>query len=274
MSQNPFDPNFKDLPDILPIFPLDGVVLLPRGDLPLNVFEPRYMGMVDDVFKTNRMIGIVQPMAELSVPQSALRATITHERGQNPHLQDDAGAPDTADSPAMTNLMIDEHEPLYHIGCAGRITHFAELEEGRYLITLRGICRFRVREDEGEGATSSLKTAPLKEDTPYRLIQPDWSGFEDDLKKIECPPIDRKQLCGLLQRYFAIHEITLDWSLLHNIEDDEMLMTALAMICPFSSMEKQALLESPCTTSRLSLLISLLEMSAYYTAQVSHIKRH
>ncbi len=269
MSQNPFDPNFKDLPDILPIFPLDGVVLLPRGDLPLNVFEPRYMGMVDDVFKTNRMIGIVQPMAELSVPQSALRATITHERGQKPHLKDDADALEMTDSPTMTNLMIDEHEPLYHIGCAGRITQFVELEEGRYLVTLRGICRFRVREDD----PATLVLQP-KEDTPYRLIQPDWSGFEDDLKKIDCPPIDRKQLCGLLQRYFAIHEITLDWSLLHNIEDDEMLMTALAMICPFSSMEKQALLESPCTTSRLSLLISLLEMSAYYTAQVSHIKRH
>lgn len=256
MSRNPFDPSFDDLPCALPIFPLDGVVLLPRGDLPLNVFEPRYMGMVDDVFKTNRMIGIVQPLAELSASQSALQGNIQGEHNQNSRQADE------------NNLMIDDHGPLYHIGCAGRITQFAELEEGRYLVTLRGICRFRVQKGEGEGP------AHPKENAPYRIIQPDWSGFEDDLKQIDCPPIDRTQLCGLLQRYFAIHEITLDWSLLHNIEDDEMLMTALAMICPFSSMEKQALLESPCTTSRLNLLISLLEMSSYYSAQVSHIKRH
>lgn len=249
--QNPFDPVFEDLPDKLPIFPLDGIVLLPRGDLPLNVYEEKYMNMIDDVFKTNRMIGIVQPLEHLV-------------SGQNLDV-------DTKDF-SKDNLPIQDQEPLYRVGCAGRITQFAELEEGRYLVTLRGVCRFSMRDCE---QLDTLKQEVQKySDTRYRIVHPDWSGYRDDLKRSDCPPIDRKNLCSLLQKYFTIHEITLDWGLLHNIDDDEMLMTALSMICPFSSIEKQALLESPCITSRLSLLLSLLEMSAYYTAQPSQIKRH
>jgi uncharacterized protein len=108
MSPNPFDPTFDQLPEIVPIFPLTGVLLLPRGKLPLNIFEPRYLAMTEDALSGNRMIGIIQPSDPLS------RASVP---------------------------------PVYPIGCAGRITSFSETDDGRCLITLTGVCRFEtVRE--------------------------------------------------------------------------------------------------------------------------------
>ena len=103
MSPNPFDPTFDQLPEIVPIFPLTGVLLLPRGKLPLNIFEPRYLAMTEDALSGNRMIGIIQPSDPLS------RASVP---------------------------------PVYPIGCAGRITSFSETDDGRCLITLTGVCRF------------------------------------------------------------------------------------------------------------------------------------
>jgi Lon protease-like protein len=107
MSKNPFDPLFEDLPESLPIFPLEGILLLPQGDLPLNIFEPRYIAMVDDALRGNRLIGMIQP--------SGCTA---------------------ANGPA-----------IFSTGCAGRITQFQETEDGRYLLNLRGLCRFRVEEE-------------------------------------------------------------------------------------------------------------------------------
>lgn len=211
MKIDPLHPDFDTLPESLPIFPLDGVVLLPGGELPLNIFENRHISMVDDAFRTNRLIGMIQPF---------------------PHTG------------AGRNV------PVFKTGCAGRITQFSEKEDGRYGITLHGICRFHV------GAELPLS------DGGYRVVRADWSAFADDMKRVvQCVELDRKKLCGLLRQYFEMNQITLDWQLLHAVEDDEILMTMLAMICPFSSSEKQAMLEAPCRASRATLFLSLLEMA-------------
>lgn len=108
MSRNPFTATFEDLPHTLPIFPLANAVLLPRQRLPLNIFEPRYLSMVQDVLRADRHIGMIQPKA--------------------------AGA------------HVDPI-PIYRVGCAGRITAFQESEDGRFLIQLTGVCRFEVLEE-------------------------------------------------------------------------------------------------------------------------------
>ena len=108
MSRSPFDPTIEQLPGTLPIFPLTGVLLLPGGSLPLNIFEPRYLEMTRDALKADRLIGMVQPrdgQAEAPVPE------------------------------------------VYPLGCTGRITEFSETDDGRYLIQLSGLCRFGIREE-------------------------------------------------------------------------------------------------------------------------------
>lgn len=207
MTDNPFHPRFDDLPSQLPIFPLEGVLLLPRGQLPLNIFEPRYLSMINDAMSSHRMIGMVQ-------------------------FYDHGG---------------DKGNGIFKIGCAGRITQFQETEDGRYLVTLTGVCRFNVAEE-------------LDKIKGYRRARADWSAFKSDMDKIDCLGIDRSRLTGLLKEYFTINGLSMDWDLIDAIADDS-LMTALAMICPLSCAEKQALLEAPCCKERASLFVNMLEMA-------------
>src|SRR6201997_1407718 len=147
------------LPGILPIFPLSGVLLLPRGRLPLNIFEPRYLAMTRDALAGDRLIGMVQPSDPADL-------------GRNP--------------------------PVYPTGCAGRITSFSEAEDGRFLITLTGTSRFRIREE-----------LPLLEG--YRRIVPDWQEFAQDVEGEEMPDFDRERLMRGLRAYFQQHQISADW---------------------------------------------------------------
>lgn len=208
MSTEPFTPRFENLPATLPVFPLEGVLLLPHGQLPLNIFEPRYIAMVDAALSRDRLIGMIQPKGE---------------RDEMPG------------------------NDIFKTGCAGRITHFQETDDGRYLITLTGVCRFRVREE-------------LNGNTGFRQVRPDWTGFQNDLQKVGCLNLNRARLTGLLHEYFAINHLSMDWDLIDVIAD-ESLLTALAMICPLSASEKQALLEAPCCKSRADLFVDLLEIA-------------
>ncbi len=203
MVHDPFNPRFTDLPMQLPVFPLEGVLLLPRGQLPLNIFEPRYLAMVNDALCRDRMIGMVQTMG--------------------------AGS------------------EIFRTGCAGRITQFEETSDGRYLITLTGVCRFAIAEE-------------LERHQGYRRVRPNWQGFASDMEKTGCLGLDRSHLTELLRDYFSINELSMDWDLLDAIADDS-LMTALAMICPLSPSEKQALLEAPCCKTRASMFMSILEIA-------------
>jgi Lon protease-like protein len=195
------------LPETLPIFPLDGVLLLPRGKLPLNIFEPRYLNMTRDAMESERLIGMVQPA--------------------------DSGAP--------------EPSPVYPIGCAGRITSFAETDDGRFLIALTGVSRFRIRRE-------------LPVLRGYRRVEADWAPFARDLAAEAGFGVDRQRLMTGLKRFFRKHGLSADWDAIA-ATPDERLVTLLAMICPFGASEKQALLEAATLTDRARLMIALIEMA-------------
>lgn len=199
--------NERDLPETIPVFPLPGALLLPRSRLPLHLFEPRYLAMLDDVLKTpTRLIGMVQPY-------------------EGPGGQEGK---------------------LHSIGCAGRLTAFSETEDGRYMVTLSGISRFRVR-DEVEGFT------------PYRRFNVDWDGFGRDLGPVEHDPdFDRDAFLQVLGRFFDDKGLKTDWESLGEAED-ELLINSLSMLCPFEPEDKQALLEAPSLATRRETLVTLIE---------------
>jgi Lon protease-like protein len=196
-----------DLPRELPVFPLTGVLLLPRGRLPLNIFDKRYLAMFDDAISGDRLIGMIQPS--------------------------DPGAGDAG-------------PPLYSVGCAGRITSFNETGDGRYLVALDGIARFRI-------------VAELELKRGYRRVAADWGPYAADLDE-DGGSVDRHRLIELLQAYFRQHELSANWEAIGQTPD-ERLVTSLAMICPFAPPEKQALLEAGCLSERAKLMMSLLEIA-------------
>jgi uncharacterized protein len=198
-----------DLPDTIAVFPLPGALLLPRARLPLHIFEPRYLQMLDDTMKTkHRLIGMIQPR----------------------------------DVPGQTE------KRLHAIGCAGRLTGFSETEDGRYMITLSGISRFRV-------------TQEVQGFTPYRRCQVDWSAFARDLGGAENDPgFRREEFMAALKRYFEAMELSTDWGSLKGA-DEELLINSLSMLCPFAPEDKQALLEAPSLPTRRETLVTLIEFA-------------
>jgi Lon protease-like protein len=196
-----------DLPDTIPVFPLPGALLLPRARLPLHIFEPRYLAMLDDTMKTSqRLIGMIQPL-------------------------EGRGA-----------------DRLHAIGCAGRLTAFSETEDGRYMITLSGVSRFRVKEEVTGFA-------------PYRRCDVSWAGFERDLGSPEADTgFERGEFFEILARYFDAQGLSTDWGSLKEAED-ELLINSLSMLCPFEPEDKQALLEAPSLTTRRETLVTLIEFA-------------
>ena len=208
---SPFDPDFDDLPAALPIFPLTGVLLLPRGRLPLNIFEPRYVNMITDALAADRMFGMVQPS--------------------------------TANAESL------EGEPaLYQTGCAGRITLFEETDDGRFILSIKGVSRFAIIEE-----TPTLRG--------YRKCTVDWNPFRGDLAAVAAPEIDRAKLVGAVRRYFSAKGIEADWAAIDQA-GDEYLVTSIAMLCPFDPPEKQALLEAADLAGRSELLTTIVQMAA------------
>ncbi|MBM3612266.1 MAG: ATP-dependent protease [Alphaproteobacteria bacterium] len=205
-----------DLPEVVAVFPLPGALLLPRGRLPLHIFEPRYLAMIDDALKTpHRLIGMIQPR---EVPGG-------REAGR------EGGG-----------------RRLYAIGCAGRIVQFSETEDGRHMISLAGISRFRMVEE-------------VSGFTPYRRVQVDWSPFARDRGAAEADPgFRRKPFLEMLRRYFEAAGLSADWSGMSEAED-EMLINSLSMLCPFAPEDKQALLEAPSLETRRETLVTLMEFS-------------
>jgi hypothetical protein len=228
MTQSVFNPKFGDLPQVIPIFPLTGALLLPTGKLPLNIFEPRYLAMVRNALAENqRIIGMVQP--------------------QTPDLDDNRGASGYGGNEPV----------LYKIGCAGRITSFTESEDGRYLLTLLGVCRFEIAEEMAG-----------KDD--YRRVIADFQRFRDDVSDPTVFGIDRDRLLLAVKEYFTLHNIEISWDAIQETPDDK-LITSLAMTCPFGPSERQALLETETATSRADLIIALLEMAILENSSTSDI---
>ena len=196
-----------DMPAPIPVFPLEGALLLPGARLPLNIFEPRYLAMVDDALAGHRTIGMIQPK--------------TPERTEP-----------------------DDRPPLHDLGCAGRLVSFEETADGRYLIGLRGLCRF------GVGGELDLHNG-------YRRVRPDYGAWAVDFERRDDAGIDREKLAGALKSYLAARQLGADWDTIGKTPTEE-LISIVAMVCPFSPIEKQALLESRTLTERAELIISML----------------
>jgi hypothetical protein len=199
-----------DLPEVVPVFPLPGALLLPRGQMPLNIFEPRYLMMIDDALRSgHRLIGMIQP---------------------------DAAHPGPEDRPN-----------LFKVGCVGRITQLAETGDGRYLIQLTGVSRFRVEEE-------------LPVSTLYRQCRVLYTPFIDDFtaRKGE-DEVDRARLLRSLSEFLRVNDLKADWEGIESAPN-EALVNALAMMSPYGSAEKQALLEAPDLKTRAEILIAVTEI--------------
>ncbi|MEM1285554.1 MAG: LON peptidase substrate-binding domain-containing protein [Cohaesibacteraceae bacterium] len=204
------------IPDIVPIFPLASALLLPRGQMPLNIFEPRYLAMVDYALGHERLIGMVQPR---------------FERDGSPVMGLDPDSP-----------------PLCSVGCLGRISTFQETDDGRYLITLTGLCRFAIEEEE---------TAI----TPFRLCRVTTDQFQGDLEQGAGEKlVDRDTLLSTFKAYLEANDLEADWSGVEKASN-EALVNALCMMSPYGPPEKQALLEADDLRARAETLIAITELS-------------
>lgn len=199
-----------DLPAIIPIFPLAGAVFFPRANLPLNIFEPRYLAMVDDAMRSHRIVGMIQP----SGPQ-------------------------------------DVRPSLYSVGCAGRITSYGETDDGRMVISLRGIVRFRVKEE-------------LTVMTPYRQVVADYDSFAADFTELDVGEaearFDRERYLTTLRQYLKVIGVQIDWDWVEKAPP-EVLVNAFAMLAPLSPEEKQALLEAGSLEDRTMGVIATMDLA-------------
>jgi Lon protease-like protein len=198
-----------DLAAVIPVFPLPGALLLPRGQMPLNIFEPRYVAMIDDALRVgHRLIGMIQP---------------------------DTAHPGPEDKPN-----------LFKIGCVGRITQIAESGDGRYLLQLTGIARFRIAEE-------------LPVTTPYRQCQVSYAFPDDFTPRKGEDDVDRTSLLRSLTAFLDANNLKADWEGIENAPN-EALVNALAMMSPYGTAEKQALLEAPDLKTRAEILVTLTEI--------------
>ena len=209
MTPNSRAAGFDRMPGVLPLFPLSGALLLPRGQLPLNIFEPRYVTMIDDALKSHRMIGMIQPDTASSAEQPV--------------------------------------PSLCHVGCAGRITQFAETDDGRYIVTLTGVARFALLDE-------------VAAVTPYRQSRVDFSGFADDFNpRIGEDQVDRGGVLKALRDFAEEKNLQIDWDSI-NEAPNEALVNALSMMSPFGPREKQALLEADDLKGRAEVLVAITEV--------------
>jgi Lon protease-like protein len=200
----------EDLPAIIPIFPLAGAIFFPRANLPLNVFEPRYLQMVDDAMRGHRIIGMIQPSGSGEM-----------------------------------------RPPVYGVGCAGRLTSYGETDDGRMVISLRGLARFRVADE-------------LTAMTPYRQVRADYSAYAGDLDEIDVGEsearFDREGYLGTLRQYLRAIQVQIDWDWVEKAPV-EVLINAFAMLAPLSPQEKQALLEARTLGERTEGALTLMQLA-------------
>ena len=194
-----------DLPAIIPVFAISGAILLPGGTMPLMVFEPRYLALVDHCLGAGRLFALVQPR------------------------DDEAGTV----------------SGLHDTGTLARISAFGETGDGRYLITAAGVCRLRLAAEE-EGRDG------------YRRVRADYGAYLDDLAGKDAGPVERRPLLAIVQTYLGGLGMATDLAQLEKADDVE-LTTRLAMACPFSPEEKQALLEAPSHAERCRLMTAMIQ---------------
>jgi Lon protease-like protein len=193
---------------------------LPRTRLPLNIFEPRYLTMINDALAGDRIVGMTRPVEDQVEANDARQA-------------------------------------VHQIGCAGRITSFAEVEEGRMLILLTGISRFSIVRE-------------LAVNTPYRQVEADYSAFADDLKLGHGQEhVNRKQVLNTFRAFLRAYDLQTDWREIR-AASNELLVNSLSTIAPFAAAEKQALLEAPSLEARAQLFVALTEVNISRSSNGTH----
>ena len=213
--------SIEDLPKRIPIFPLTGAVLFPGTQLPLNIFESRYINMIDDALaSSDRLIAMIQP----------------------------------------TSSKDSDSKILKNVGCIGKITTFNEIEDNRYLITLTGIIRFKIKEE-------------LDTTTPYRQIIPDFTNFNTDLEDQNVESIDREKLLGLIKKYLEHRNMLTDWDIIQQTSTEQ-LINYSGVLVPFTPEEKQLLLESITITERCSALEALYQSYIFDLSGENSTKIH
>lgn len=200
--------SLNDLPETVPVFPLSAALLLPGNRMPLNIFEPRYLEMIDDTLTSDRVIGMIQP--------------------------------------SLDGTLCASGEPaLCEVGCLGRLTSFSETGDGRYLITLDGICRFRVNKE-------------IRTKSHYRKCS--VTHFIGDLTEDDGKEVDRAALLHTFRAYLDANDLEADWESIRRAENCT-LVNALSMMSPYGPAEKQALLEAPDLKTRAETLIAITEIA-------------
>lgn len=199
----------------LPVFPLTGSLLLPGNFLPLNVYERRYRNLIEDIEHYDRCLGMVQPFEP---------------------RQDNWAVPEE-DEPVKPRL--------YDIGCVGRLDRCERQTDGRFLVVLRGLCRFRIQRE-------------LDPERGYRLVEADLGSFVEDLEEVH-RHLSPARLLAALERFSEEHDLEFDFDMLRALPGVS-LVNGLATALPFSPAEKQALLEASDASEREQLLLTLLDM--------------
>jgi uncharacterized protein len=203
-----------ELPSAIPVFPLAGALLLPRAELPLNIFEPRYLDMFNDAMTGDRVIGMIQPVDDAEKPK------------------------------------------LKHVGCLGRIVGFAETDDGRLLITLKGVCRFKVEREK-------------RVVTPYRRFEVSYDDFAGDLAiENQGRAVDRDAVVKAFRMYLEANSMSANWDEVAQVSTENLVNT-LSQLAPYPMDEKQALLEAPDLNARAEMLIALTELALAKDARKS-----
>ena len=201
----------QDLPKIIPVFPLSNFIIFPDTTVPLNIFEPRYIEMINDSMKTNKLIGLIQPK----------------------------------------NNNTDSFSDLYEIGCLGKITSFKDTSDGRYLIELNGLTRFKIVKE-------------IKNNKPYRTYEINFDNYVNDLnlQKEDLKFSDLELIFKDLKSLFEKKGYIINWKSLEKQDLNETI-NALAMASPFSLEEKQILLESKNLKIRKNKIAEILSTYNY-----------
>lgn len=208
MAKKPRNP--LNVPEIVPVFPLSGALLLPRTHRPLNIFEKRYLAMVDHALGKDRLIGMIQPVTS----------------GE--------------ESPAGK-------VPLRQVGCLGRIVHFDETEDERYLIVLEGIARFET-------------LAEVEAGTPFRQFRISTTPYAGDFAEEECDEdVDRKRFLEMIRNYADFAQLDIDWNEIDETATAD-LVNFSCMMSPYGAAEKQVLLEAETLNARAETLIAMAEL--------------
>ena len=195
----------KNLPKEIAIFPLSNAIFFPNTVLPLNIFEPRYKKMTEDALSNNKLIGIVQ--------------TKNYNNSVKPEV--------------------------YKIGCLGKIDTHSKTVDGRYLINLKGLTRFKILDE-------------LETGLPYRKFKVSYEDYLEDLEKIKfSDKINVIDLIDKTRKFFKIHQLSTDWKVVEKVDPNQ-LINSLSMICPFSVSEKQTLLEAKSLIERNNLINQII----------------